>query len=109
MQRRDSLGESNKIPRPSTGSTRRFRSRHSQSSISSSSDVFAFEATSEGHSNLSVSTDHRYQEDPQEPGDDLKREGVKKPQRTSERSEADAGEELLFKGTSRSGTKSNNR
>ena len=37
------------------GSTRRFKSQRSQSSISSISDVFAGEATSEGHSDLSVS------------------------------------------------------
>ena len=32
------------------GSTRRFKSRRSQSSISSNSDVFACEAAGEGHS-----------------------------------------------------------
>ena len=55
MQRRDSLRETTKIPRLSTGSTRRFRSLRSQSSISSITDVFACEAASEGHSDLSVS------------------------------------------------------
>ena len=55
MQRRDSLGETTKVPRLSTGSTRRFKSRRSQSSISSISDVFACEAASEDHSDLSVS------------------------------------------------------
>ena len=55
MQRRDSLGESTKIPRLSTGSTLRFKSRRSQSSISSISDVFVCEQSSEGHSDLSVS------------------------------------------------------
>ena len=54
MQRRDSLGETSKIPRLSTGSTRRFKSRRSQSSIGSITDVFACEASSEGHSDLSV-------------------------------------------------------
>ena len=54
MQRRDSLGETTKIPRLSTESTRRFQSRRSLFSISSISDVFACEATSEGHSHLSV-------------------------------------------------------
>ena len=55
MQRRDSPGELTKIPRLSTGSTRRFRSRRSQPSISRITDVFAGEAASEGHSDLSVS------------------------------------------------------
>ena len=55
MQRRDSQGETTKIRRLSTGSTRRFRSRRSQSSISSITDVFACEAATEGHSDLSVS------------------------------------------------------
>ena len=49
---RDSLGETNKIPRLSVGSTRRFKSRCSQSSISSISEVFACDAASEGHSDL---------------------------------------------------------
>ena len=55
MQRRDSLGETTKIPRLSTVSTRRFKSRRSQSSTSSISDVFACEAVSEDHSDRSVS------------------------------------------------------
>ena len=55
MQRRGSLGETTKIPRMSTGSVGRFKSRRSQSSISSNFDVFACGATSEGHSDLSVS------------------------------------------------------
>ena len=55
MQRRNLSGETTKNPRLSTGSTRSFRSRRSQSSISSISDVFACEATSEGHIDLSVS------------------------------------------------------
>ena len=49
MLRRDSLGETAKIPRL------RFRSRRSQSSISSITYVFACEAASEGHSDISVS------------------------------------------------------
>ena len=55
MQRRESLGEVTKIPRLSTGSTQRFKSRRSQSSISSIKDVFACEAASEGHGDLSAS------------------------------------------------------
>ena len=55
MRRRNSLGETTKIPRLSTGSTRRLKSRRSQSSISSVSDVFAGETASEGHCDLSVS------------------------------------------------------
>ena len=55
MQRRDSLGVTTKIPCLSTRSTRRFKSRRSQSSISSTTNVFACEAASEGHSDLSVS------------------------------------------------------
>ena len=55
MQRRDSLGETTKIPRLGTGSTRRFKSQHSQSSISSITDVFASEKASEGHCDFSVS------------------------------------------------------
>ena len=54
MQRRDSLEEANKTPRLTTGSTRRFKSRRSQSSTGSNSDVFACEAASKGHSDLSV-------------------------------------------------------
>ena len=48
------MREAIKIPRLSTGSTRRFKSRRSQSSFGSISDVFACEATCEGHSDLSV-------------------------------------------------------
>ena len=55
MLRRDSVGETTKIPRLSTGSKRRFKSRRSQSSINSLSDVFAGEVVSEVHSDLSVS------------------------------------------------------
>ena len=149
MQRTDSLEETIKIPRLSTGSTRRLRLRRSQSSISSISDVFACEAASEGHSDLSVSgmklgseknldgdegrnaeagaanvtptepfeegeqtlirLDYHHQEDRQEPDDDLEQEMVEKPRRTSGRSDADAGEEPLLKGTSRLETKSNNQ
>ena len=47
MQRRVSLEETSKTPR--------FKSRRSQSSISSFYDVFACKATSEGHNDLSIS------------------------------------------------------
>ena len=53
--KRDLLGDVTKIPTMSTGSTRRFKSRRSQSSISSITDVFTCEAAFEGHSDLSVS------------------------------------------------------
>ena len=56
-----------------------------------------------------IRPDHHHQEDPQDPGDDLEREGVENARRTSERSDADAREELLFKGMSKSDTKGNNR
>ena len=55
MQRRDSLGETTKFLRLSSGSTLRFKLRRSQSLISSIFNVFASGATSEGHSDLSVS------------------------------------------------------
>ena len=55
MESRDSLRETSKIPRLSTGSTRKIKSRRSQSSVSSISDVFASETTSEGRSDLLVS------------------------------------------------------
>ena len=55
MQRRDSPAQTNKIPRLSTGSTRRFKSRRIQPSFSSVKDVFACEAESEGQNDLSVS------------------------------------------------------
>ena len=55
MQRRDSLGATTKIPRLSTGTTRKFKTRRSQPTVSSISDVFADEATTKGHPGLSVS------------------------------------------------------
>ena len=55
MQRKNSLGETTKVLRLSVGSTRRFKSRRSQSSTSSISDIFDCGATSESHSELSVS------------------------------------------------------
>ena len=54
MQRRDSLGSTTKIPRLSKGSTRKFKTRRSQSSFSSASDVFAENESTKGQPNLSV-------------------------------------------------------
>ena len=54
MQHRDSLGMTTKIPRLSKGSTREFRTRRSQSSFSSVSDVFAGNESSKGQADLSV-------------------------------------------------------
>ena len=54
MQRRDSLGSTTKIPRLSKGSTRKFKTRRSQSSFSSASDVFADNESSKGQTDLSV-------------------------------------------------------
>ena len=146
IQRRDSLGEVTKIFRMSTGSTRRFKSRRSQSSISSITDVLACEAASEGHSDLSVSglklrseknrdgveerdteagaanvmptdsfekgeqtlirPDNHHHEELEEPGEELEREETEETQETSEHSEVGVREEILFKGTSKSETKS---
>ena len=55
MQRGDSLGATNKIPWLSTATTRKFKTRRSQSTVSSISDVFADEATTKGQPGLSVS------------------------------------------------------
>ena len=55
MQRRDSLRVSTKIPRLSNGTTRKFRTRRSQSSFSSASDVFADNGSTKGQADLSVS------------------------------------------------------
>ena len=55
MHRRDSLGVSTKIPRLSKGSTRKFRTRRSQSSFSSVLDVFADNGSTKGQADLSVS------------------------------------------------------
>ena len=55
MQRRDSLGLTTKFPRLSMGSTRKFRTRRSQSSFSSVSDVFADNESIKGQADLSVS------------------------------------------------------
>ena len=55
MQRRASLGSTTKIPRLNKGSTRKFRTRRSQSSFSSASDVFAENESTKGQADLSVS------------------------------------------------------
>ena len=55
MQRRDSLRLTSKIPRLSKGSTRKFKTRRSQSSFSSVSDVFADNEPTKGQADLSVS------------------------------------------------------
>ena len=55
MQRRDSLGSTTKIPRLSKGSTRKFKTRRSQSSFSSASDAFAVDESTKGQPDLSVS------------------------------------------------------
>ena len=54
MQRRDSLGSTTKIPRLSKESTRKFKTRRSQSSLSSASDVFAEKESTKGQADLSV-------------------------------------------------------
>ena len=139
MQRRDSLGSTTKIPRLSKGSTRRFKTRRSQSSFSSASDVFPENESTKGQSDLSVSgmrlrseknldCDQRrsaeagtasetlvdpFDEGEQtlirpdfEPSEDLEREEVERTEETSERSEVEPREEVLFKGMSKSETKS---
>ena len=53
--------------------------------------------------------DRHHHEGLEEPGDNFEHEGIEKPHRTAERSDANAGEELLFKGTSKLETKSNSR
>ena len=55
MQRRESLKLTTKNPRPSTGSTRKFKTRRSQSSFSSVSDIFVDDGTTKGEAGLSVS------------------------------------------------------
>ena len=55
MQRRDSLGSTTKIPRLSKGSTRKFKTRRSQTSFRSASDAFAEDESTKGQPDLSVS------------------------------------------------------
>ena len=147
MQRRDSLGATTKILRLSTGTTQKFQTRRSQSTISSISDVFADEATTKGQADLSVSRMKLRSEknldgnqgrsvetgqasetlmdsfkegeqtlirphchhhaDLEEPGKDFEREEVERTVEASERSEVEPREELLFRGMSKSKTKSN--
>ena len=139
MQRRDSLGSTTKIPRLSKGSTRKFKTRRSQSSFSSASDVFAENESTKGQPDLSVSGmklrseknldgDHgrsaeagtasetlvdAFDEGERtlirpdfEPSEDLEREEVERTEETSERSEVEPREEVLFRGMSKSETKS---
>ena len=139
MQRRDSLGLTTKIPRLSKGSTRKFKTRRSQSSFSSASDVFAKTESTKGQPDLSVSEmklrSEKNLDDNQrrsaeagtasetlvdpfdegertlirpdfEPSEDLEREEVERTEETSERSEVEPREEVLFKGMSKSETKS---
>ena len=54
MQRRDSLGSTTKIPRLSKGSTRKFKTRLSQTSFSGASDAFAEDKSTKGQPDLSV-------------------------------------------------------
>ena len=51
--------------------------------------------------------DYHHHEDPEEPGEELEPEKTEETQGTSDRSEVGIREELLFKGTSKSETKSN--
>ena len=139
MQRRDSLGSTTKIPRLSKGSTRKFKTKRSQSSFSSASDVFAENESTKSQPDLSVSGmrlrseknldgDQRrsaeagtasetlvdpFDEGEQtlirpdfEPSDDLEREEVERTEETSERSEVEPRDEVLFKGMSKSEPKS---
>ena len=139
MQRRDSLRLITKVPRLSKGITRKFKTRRSQSSFSSASDVFAENESTKGQPDLSVSKmrlrseknldgDQRrsaeagtasetlvdpFDEGEQtlirpdfEPSEDLERDEVERTEETSERSEVEPREEVLFKGMSKSETKS---
>ena len=134
MQRSDSLGLITKIPRLSKGSTRKFKTRRSEASFSSVSDVFADNGATEGQADLSVSgmklrseknldgnrgrsaealTDP-FDEGEQtlirpdfEPGEDLEREEVERTEEASERSEVEPRQEVLFRGMSKAETKSN--
>ena len=139
MQRRDSLGMSTKILRLSKGSTRKFRTRRSQSSLSSASDVFTDNEPNKGQADLSVSgmklRSEKYLDSNQgrsveagpasgtlvdrfnegertlirpdlEPDEDLEREEVERTEETWERSEVGPREEVLYRGMSKSETKS---
>ena len=139
MQRRDSLGSTTKIPRLSKGSTRKFRTRRSQTSFSSASDAFAEDEPTKDQSDLSViemklrneknldgNQGRSAEAEPAsgtladpfdegertlirpdfEPDEVLEREEVERTEETSERSEVEPREEVLFKGMSKSETKS---
>ena len=139
MQRGDSLGSTTKIPRLSKGSTRKFRTRRSQTSFSSASDAFAEDESTKGQPDLSViemklrseknldgnqgrsAEAEPASETPVDPFDEgertlirpdfepdevLEREEVERTDETSERSEVEPREEVLFKGMSKSETKS---
>ena len=142
MQRRDSLGLTTKTPRLSKGSTQKFKTRRSQSSFSSASDVFADNESTKGQVDLSVSGMKLRSEknldgnqgrsaeagpasealvDPFdegertlirpdfEPSEDLEREEVERTEEASERSEVEPREEVLFRGMSKSETKTHGR
>ena len=139
MQRRDSLGSTTKIPRLSKGSTRKFKTRRSQTSFSSASDAFAEDESTKGQPDLSVSEMKLRSEknldgnqgrsaeagpasetlvDPFdegertlirpdfEPDEVLEREEVERTEETSERPEVEPREEVLYRGMSKSETKS---
>ena len=139
MQRRDSLESTTKIPRLSKGSTRKFRTRRSQTSFSSASDAFAEDEPTKGQPDLSViemklrseknldgNQGRSAEAEPAsgtlvdpfdegertlirpdfEPDEVLEREEVERTEETSERSEVEPREEVLFKGMSKSETKS---
>ena len=139
MQRRDSLGSTTKIPRLSKGSTRKFRTRRSQTSFSSASDAFAEDESTKGQPDLSVSemklrseknldgNQRRSAEaepvsetlvDPFdegertlirpdfEPDEVLEREEAERTEEISERPEVEPREEVLYRGMSKSETKS---
>ena len=141
MLRRDSLGSTTKIPRLSKGSTRKFRTRRSQTSFSSASDAFAEDESTKGQPDLSVSemklrseknldgNQRRSAEAEAEPASEtlvdpfdegertlirpdfepdevLEREEAERTEETSERPEVEPREEVLYRGMSKSETKS---
>ena len=139
MQRRDSLGSTTKILRLSKGSTRKIKTRRSQSSFSSASDVFVENKSTKGQADLSVSEMKLRSEknvdgdqgrsaetgpasetlvDPFdegertlirpdfEPSEDLEREEVERTEEASVRSDVEPREEVLFRGMSKSETRS---
>ena len=84
MQRRYSLRLTTKVPRLSKGSTRKFKTRRSQSSLSQTLIRPDFE-----------------------PGEDFERKEVERTEEASERFEVEPREEVLFREMSKSETKSN--